>query len=278
MKKIIIAGLFLFFAAIPAQAETVVDLHLFYGDGCPHCAKERIFVEGLGQEYEYLRIHEYEIWHDEDSQKIINLLAQESNIQSSGVPITIVGNQVAYGYNDDTTTGAKIREMVELCFRDQCPDQLGEIIVKMRESGDLPLDPAVNSEVTPIENASGTDEVGAAIDGSAEVPDKIKLPFVGEIQIRDFSLPMLTLAISLVDGFNPCAMWVLVFLISLLLGIPSIKRRWLIGAIFVLVSGFVYFLFLTAWLNIFLFIGFLFWVRIAIGIIAIAAGIHFLHE
>jgi thiol-disulfide isomerase/thioredoxin len=103
-------------------------------------------------------------------------------------------------------------------------------------------------------------------------PEKIALPLFGEIQTKNFSLPILTILIGFLDGFNPCAMWTLLFLISLLLGMKNRKRMWILGITFIIASSFVYFLFMSAWLNFFLFLGFVVWVRILIGLLALVAG------
>ena len=87
---------------------------------------------------------------------------------------------------------------------------------------------------------------------SEEPKHKIKLPFIGEIVLSDYSLPALAIILGLVDGFNPCAMWVLVYLISIVATLRDRKRIWLIVGSFVLASGILYFLFMTAWLNAFL--------------------------
>jgi len=111
-----------------------------------------------------------------------------------------------------------------------------------------------------------------------EITNTINIPILGEKNINTISLPMLTLTIGLLDGFNPCAMWVLVFLITLLLGMKDRKRMWILGGTFIFVSGFVYFLFLSAWLNLFLFLGFITIVRMTIGIVALASGIYHVRE
>jgi hypothetical protein len=111
-----------------------------------------------------------------------------------------------------------------------------------------------------------------------EIPDKIKLPLFGEIEVKSFSLPILTVVIAGLDGFNPCAMWVLLFLISLLLGMKNRKRMWILGITFIAASASAYFLFLAAWLNLFLFLGFIFWVRIVVGLVACGGGIYHLRE
>jgi len=108
---------------------------------------------------------------------------------------------------------------------------------------------------------------------SEEPGHKIKLPIIGEIVLDDYSLPALAVILGLVDGFNPCAMWVLVYLISIIATLRDRKRIWLIVGSFVLASGVLYFLFMTAWLNAFLFIGYVKPVTIVIGLVALGGGI-----
>ena len=110
------------------------------------------------------------------------------------------------------------------------------------------------------------------------IPEKLPLPLVGEIEIKYLSLGLVTLIIGLLDGFNPCAMWVLVFLINLLLGLEDRRRMWILGGTFIAASGVIYFLFMTAWLNFLVFVGFINWVRIAIGGVALLAGFYNLRE
>jgi hypothetical protein len=103
--------------------------------------------------------------------------------------------------------------------------------------------------------------------------DTIVLPFIGEIVLADYSLPALAVVLGFVDGFNPCAMWVLVYLISIIATLRDRKRIWLIVGSFVLASGVLYFLFMTAWLNVFLLIGYIRPVTIVIGLVALGGGI-----
>jgi hypothetical protein len=103
--------------------------------------------------------------------------------------------------------------------------------------------------------------------------DTIVLPLIGEIVLADYSLPALAVILGLVDGFNPCAMWVLVYLISIIATLRDRKRIWLIVGSFVLASGILYFLFMTAWLNAFLLIGYVKPVTIVIGLVALGGGI-----
>lgn len=109
------------------------------------------------------------------------------------------------------------------------------------------------------------DEAGAA-------PETVKIPLVGDVSVRKLGLPLFSIVLGLVDGFNPCAMWVLLFLLSLLINLHSRRRMALIGGTFVVVSGVAYYAFMTAWLGVFIFVGMSRWLEAVLGLVAIAAG------
>ena len=106
-----------------------------------------------------------------------------------------------------------------------------------------------------------------------QAPQKIEIPFFGSIELSKFSLPILTVILGTLDGFNPCAMWILIILISLLLVQKSRKKIALVGSIFIFIEGFFYFLIMAAWLNIFLAMKYVSLIRILIGIFGISFGI-----
>src|SRR3989338_204629 len=102
--------------------------------------------------------------------------------------------------------------------------------------------------------------------------------FGREINLQLLSLPALTFILGIMDGFNPCAMWVLAFMLALLISSGSRKKLWLIGGTFIFVSGIVYYLFMAAWLNAFLFIGYIRITQLIIGLLSIVAGVYYLRE
>jgi hypothetical protein len=95
----------------------------------------------------------------------------------------------------------------------------------------------------------------------------------GNIDLKSVSLPLATILIAVVDGFNPCAMWILIFLITMLINMKDKKKLYILGSVFIITSGAVYFLFLSAWFNFFSLIGYVYWIKIIIGIVAIISGI-----
>jgi thiol-disulfide isomerase/thioredoxin len=97
----------------------------------------------------------------------------------------------------------------------------------------------------------------------------ITVPFVGQVDAGAFSLPVFTIIVAGLDSFNPCAFFVLFFLLSLLTHVHSRPRMLIIGGIFVFFSGFVYFLFMAAWLNLFMLVGHLPAITLGAGVVAV---------
>ena len=117
-------------------------------------------------------------------------------------------------------------------------------------------------------------EVGEAeIERESVQTDTIDVPYIGQINATDMGMPLFTLTVGLVDGFNPCAMWVLVFLLSVLVNIKDRRKILVIAGTFVLISGLAYLAFMAAWLNIFMLIGIARPVQVALGILAIVIGV-----
>ena len=127
-----------------------------------------------------------------------------------------------------------------------------------------------------------TDTTGAEIrarldqntQGVAPPPavESIQTKWLGELRVENLGLPLFTIVIGLLDGFNPCAMWVLLFLLSLLVNLRDRLKMTLIAGTFVAVSGLVYFVFMAAWLNMFLLIGLSRPIQMGLGIIALLVG------
>ncbi|WP_428821269.1 glutaredoxin domain-containing protein [Microbulbifer sp. MCCC 1A16149] len=111
------------------------------------------------------------------------------------------------------------------------------------------------------------------IEGGTAPPGKTEEVEFGGLSADRLGLPLFTIALGLVDGFNPCAMWVLLFLLSILVRLQDRRRMALIAGTFVFVSGAIYYAFMAAWLNLFLLVGFSQWLRWLLAGIAIAIGL-----
>lgn len=234
---------------VDAEALTEKNLYFFWSKTCPHCAREKIFLEKLADKYPQLEIKQFEINESRENQELFKKVG-EKFAAPGYVPFTVVGEYHFVGYLDDQTTGQQIEEAVQCFLADGCQDVVQDL-------------------VTPPPSQ---------VEKKQALPETLTLPLLGEIKIKNLSLPALTFIIALLDGFNPCAMWTLIFLISFLLGVKDSLRRWTLGVAFIVASGVVYFLFLSAWLNLFLFLGFVLGVRILVGLIALGAGGYNLRE
>jgi len=208
-------------------------------------------LEKLEQKYPQLNIHELEVWGNRENLNLMIEFGKALDAKVSGVPFTVVGEHYVSGWMDESYTGSQIEEAIQCAIQNSCRD---------------------------IGNEISNGKADAAKEIISKIPGKLTLPLVGEIDTKNISLPLLTFIIGLLDGFNPCAMWTLVFLISLLLGMKDRKRMWILGGAFIVASAVVYFLFMVAWLNLLLFLGFVFWVRILIGLIALGGGGYYLKE
>jgi len=229
--------------APPVKAEAEIQAYFFYGEGCPHCAKAEPFLKEIEQQHPTLRLHRLETWHNPENARFFVSLSKACGSQVMGVPTLFVGDRVFIGW-DEKRIAPKIKEAIEQCERLECSDPALKMTCK---------EPA-------YERLLAEDAI-------------VELPFFGKVDTRTIPLPLFTIFVGLLDGFNPCAMWVLTFLLTLIIYARSRRKILLIGAVFVFASGFVYFVFMAAWLNFFLLIGYVDVTRIMISIVAIVFGL-----
>ncbi len=224
MKKFfyVILFLFLFTFSINIASAREVNLYLFHSSTCPHCKEERTYLKQLENKYDYLNVLEYEV-HDYIS--VTTKVRDELKIKESYVPITIVGSDYIIGFS--TSTKSEIESLIKKYHDNDLCDAV-DLIIK-----------------------------GKNIDNCVKKNNNIKientfknLPILGKVDVKKVSLPLISIIIGLVDGFNPCAMWILLFLITMLINMKNRKRMWILGFTFIISSAFVYLMFMLAYLQI----------------------------
>jgi thiol-disulfide isomerase/thioredoxin len=181
-----------------STSEDKINIYFFYGDGCPHCAKEELFLDDLQNKYkDKVNIYRFETWNNENNRKYM-LTAKERLGQTvnQSVPFTVIGEKYYSGYAN--SIGEKIEK---------------DLLYYLEEDGETIEE--MNSET---------------------------IPFIGRVNVKETSILLLAVILGFVDGFNPCATWVLLFLINMLFDMKDKKRMMLLGITFLFVSGFVYFL------------------------------------
>ena len=262
-------GLFFHVKAQALEPKNNVNLYLFWGDGCPHCAHAKDVLEPYIKQQDNIGYQKFEIYYNVENQKKMQSVAEALNIDASGVPLLVVGDRPYIGFSDNT--GTEIKERLEYCSVNACPDSVAGIVGVEK--------PTANDILNNTQEDTSSRPTTGLNQSSIPRPDKyVDLPLIGKINTAHFSLPVLTVIIALLDGFNPCAMWALLFIITLLIGMKDRKRMWLYGTTFIVTSAAVYFIFMAAWLNLFMFIGHITWVRTIIGLLAVAAGAYYLYD
>lgn len=227
-------------AAVPVQqTNKPFVVTLFWGDGCPHCEREKAYLRELIRKQPGLVVRDYEVWKNKENKALYQNVLSSSGVKQAGVPTTVVGTAVFMGFNDQIRKG--IGDAISRCLREGCPDGVAEL------------------------KAQGLSQ-------DTKQDEAISLPLLGRVDPVKVSLPVFTLVIGALDSFNPCAFFVLLFLLSMLIHVRSRGRMFLIGGIFVLFSGLIYFLFMAAWLNVFMIVGQITAITVAGGLVALLIG------
>lgn len=265
-------------------ANKKVNLYFFWGNGCPHCEKESKFLTKLEREIPNITVKRYEVWGNSKNRELFIQMGKILNADVRGVPFIVIGEKHIIGYYNDATTGEQIRQYIDYCLTNTCTDVmdlLNPTPAPTPKDSEPSTSPSPTPQVTPKNDPATPVSVPLPTDpkksdpwkdAPISLPKEVNVPIVGKVNLTTLSLPIIAVILGTLDGFNPCAMWVLLFLISLLINLPDKNRRWLLGISFLLASGLVYFFFMATWLNILLFVGFIAWVRIGIALFAIIAG------
>ena len=249
MKKTLKVLLFLllFIPFLVFGSEKDLNIYLFYGDGCPRCKEEEKWFESYLKKNDYIKIHRYEVWYNKDNQEKYSKVHDILNDTSSGIPYLIIGETVISGF-DEEITPERIKNAVEYYKNINYKDKVGIYLGIVEDK---------NEEETKTDYQES----------------EVKIPILGKQKIKDVSIGLSAVVIGLVDGFNPCAMWILLFLISMLLGMKNRKRMWTLGITFLVSSALVYFLFLISWLNLAVFLNKILYIRVAIAFVAVLFGV-----
>jgi hypothetical protein len=211
-----------------------VHLYFFWSATCPHCLNAQPFIEDLPQRYPWLVLHSHQISRASNAAAQLYVdMARQLGQSANSVPAFLFCERMEVGFGKPENSGRALEQALIQCYDKHFPA--------------APPD----SEIPPDhENLSGG-EISPAIESTSE----IELPGFGKVQAQNFSLPVFTLIIAGFDAFNPCAFFVLLFLLSLLVHARSRKRMLFIGGVFLFFSGAIYFMFMAAWLNLFLWLG-----------------------
>lgn len=238
-------------AAANQAAAQPADIEAFVREGCPHCANAKEFLARLQHEQPGLRVVIRDVGREPSAMERLQQLAEKRKAGMARVPAFEVGGQLIVGFSDETSTGRLIRDSLAGADR-------------RRQAA---------SETSTSCGAEARPNCTADAPVAAPKPESFTIDLFGRsISLDQIGLPLFTLALGLLDGFNPCSMWVLILMISLLAPLNDRARMFAIAGTFVAVEGLAYFVFMAAWLNLFLLIGLSRASEIIIAVLALSAG------
>ncbi len=240
---LLIIVLLVFFTFSVGVTEERTVLYFFKSKGCPHCANEEPFLEDLQKKYPLLKVVEKEVSTSQENVELLRDMGREYGEEIKGIPATFLGKDVWVGFTEKIVN--QIEEKVKYCNENSC--------------------------VNPMVKLKGEESVTETT--RAEQKETLDLPFIGTVDLSSMSAFMSTALIAFVDGFNPCSLWVLTFLLGLLIYTKSRKKIVVVGLTFLAVTAMAYGLFILGLFSVFQYIGQLFWIRIFVAIIAFSFGL-----
>lgn len=237
----------------PTSSESVV--YMLGRDDCGFCKKQAAWMEAEGIKYEYLNIVD-----DDEAARLFVAIAEKHNT-SKVTPLTVIGERVILGFNGPDTTGASIKAAIV---------SAAETDIRTPQEH---LERAPVQEVTVGGGCSDLD-----CDAGATATYIFDLPVLGVVDLKSFSLFTLSLLLGVIDGFNPCAMWVLVTFLVLLSQAGSKQKMIFLAGLFVLAEAVMYNLILNVWYKTWDFVALDQIVTPLVGFLALAGGVFFLYR
>ena len=248
------------------DSELRTKVSVFVREGCLHCRDEEKFLAQLQNERNDFEVFYHDVGDLLHYQTFDTLTALE-NIPKT-TPITLVGDTIIQGFSSARTTGIRIIELLD-SLQGQPTLGFSEFIATGGSRGKIEM------------STAGVCEGGVEICEVPEVPEDrhlVEIPLFGVVDIAKYSLPTISIILGFIDGFNPCAMWVLVTFLIVLLQIGDRRKMFQIAGLFIFAEAVMYYLILNVWFTAWDFVGMDKFITPIVGLIAVCGGIFFLYE
>ncbi len=213
-------------------ASTDIELVVFHGDGCPHCAAMFDFLEDLATRYPDLVVTDHEVWYDTENQQLFEATLAALGEEPSGVPTVVIDDRVIVGHSP--AIEARIEDLVEDLTAGRSP----------------------------------SDDAAFLVD----------VPVVGAVDVGSRSLIGATALIAVVDGVNPCSLWVLSMLMALVVHSGSRRRVFAVGGVFLLITSVLYGVYMIGAYSTLAVMGQRTWIRLGVALVAGAFGVLHIKE
>jgi len=239
-----------------------VLIEVFERQECAHCQAEKAYLEQLQKERDDIEVRFIDITTD-TGKTLFKQFTETQNI-ARATPITVIGTSFLQGFDTEVTTGSQITSLIET---EKNTELSGGVAVLISEKADVALEKS-----------------GAVCDGeicavSREEPFFVTLPFTNKVvDVTQYSLPVLSSILGFIDGFNPCAMWVLVTFLLVLIQMGSYRRMWIVAGLFIFAEALMYYFILNVWFTTWDFVGLDHIITPIVGVVSLLGGCFFLYE
>lgn len=237
---------------LPAQGDpSSPHVEIFVQEGCQYCKAAEPFIARLRTDVPNVTVRMLDVGKDAAARKRLLALARERRIAGLGTPAFFVGGDLIVGWSGEATTGAAI---------------LSRLAGSTTARAPIPSGASCDTAKVAPTSCSATP-------GATQIADaSVNVPLLGAMSARQVGLPVFSAVLGLLDGFNPCAMWTLIYLLALLAGLRNRAKMATIGGTFIGVGGLMYFAVMAAWLEAFVFIGVTRPVQLVLGSLALGVG------
>lgn len=259
----LLCSIFLVILPTQAHAQTMdvkTTIAVFVREGCAHCKNEETFLKNLSSEISTIETIYYRL-ENQEQREIWDAFTKRMNI-SKVTPITVIGDTYMVGFDNEKTSGNDIRRLIQKAQMSKAQTDIQN--PNLQEAG-LKTSTCEENSLTPCE-------------ANPKPSYNVTLPFLGKIDAGDYPLFFLSAMLGFFDGFNPCAMWVLVTFLIILIEVGNRKKMFIFAGTFILAEAIMYTFILTAWYKTWDFVRLDTIVTPIVGLVSIIGGALFLKE
>jgi len=246
-----------------------VKIEYFGRKDCKNCANLEKFLKELSAKRDDFEYVEHKIDKSREEKAFFDETTSKLKLVK-GTPIIYIDGHIIQGFNTADTTGKEIESLINSAKAKDKILTLKEYL-ESGQAGNVSSNGAVCTGDTVCEVPGLTK--------GAENQVLVNIPIINKtVDLTNYSLFTISLILGTIDGFNPCAMWVLVLFLTALIAVGNKIKMFRVAGLFIFAEAAMYFFILNAWIYAWDFVGLDKWVTPLVGIIGIAGGIFFIRN
>ena len=246
-----------------------VKIEYFGRKDCKNCANLEKFLKELSTKRDDFEYVEHKIDKSREEKAFFDETTSKLKLVK-GTPIIYIDGHIIQGFNTADTTGKEIESLINSAKAKDKILTLKEY-VESGQTGNVSNNGAVCTGDTVCEVPGLTK--------GAENQVLVNIPIINKtVDLTNYSLLTMSIILGTIDGFNPCAMWVLVLFLTALIAVGNKVKMFRVAGLFILAEAVMYFFILNAWIYAWDFVGLDKWVTPLVGIVGIIGGIFFIRN